>query len=78
VVGARAKGGHVEVAVRAKALALACELHAPVPGRFSDNGFDLLPGETRILRFTPAKAGIIKGPWEALCLNQLAVEARRP
>jgi beta-mannosidase len=78
VVGAREKDGHVEVAVRSQALALACELHAPVPGRFSDNGFDLLPGETRILRFSPAKAGVIKGPWEALCLNQMAIEARRP
>jgi hypothetical protein len=78
VVGARAKDDRIEVAVRAKNLAQAVELHAPVPGRFSENGFDLLPGETRRLVFIPDKPGPIKGAWQALCLNQCAFEARRP
>jgi beta-mannosidase len=77
VVGARADDGTVEVAVRASHLTLAVELHAPVAGRFSDNGFDLLPGETRRLRFTPDKPGPIRGAWQALCLNQCVREARR-
>jgi beta-mannosidase len=77
VVGARGKDDHVEVAVRAGKLALSVELHAPVPGRFSDNGFDLLPGETRVLKFVPEKIQTIKGPWQALTLNQMQVFARQ-
>lgn len=78
VVGARAAEDAIEVAVSSKRLALAVELHAPVPGRFSDNGFDLLPGETRRLSFIPDQSGAIRGAWQALCLNQMQAEARRP
>jgi beta-mannosidase len=77
VVGAKEDGDGFQVAVRSQHLALAVELHAPVAGEFSDNGFDLLPGETKILRFTPAKDGAVKGAWQALCLNQFQAEARR-
>jgi beta-mannosidase len=77
VVGAKADGDGFQVAVRSQRLALAVELHAPVPGDFSDNGFDLLPGETRLLRFTPARPGAVKGAWQALCLNHFVAEARR-
>ena len=77
VVGAREHEEHVDVAVSTKKLALAVELHAPVPGKFSQNGFDLLPGETRQLRFTPDKPGKIKGAWQVLTLNQMQREARR-
>jgi hypothetical protein len=68
---------HVEVALRARHLTLAVELHAPVAGRFSDNGIDLLPGETRILRFSPDKGGAIKGAWTGLSLNRLQQVARQ-
>ena len=78
VAGARPKGDGVEVAVRSRTLALACELHAPVAGRFSDNGFDLLPGETRIVAFHPAKPGSIEGAWDVMTLNQMQAESRRP
>lgn len=78
VVGARAVGDRIEVAVRCKKLALSVELHAPVPGRFSDNGFDVLPGETRVLTFIPDKAAPIKGAWTALTLNQMQALAKLP
>jgi beta-mannosidase len=77
LAGARAKGEGIEVAVRSKALALACEVSAPVPGAFSDNGFDLLPGETRVLRFKPSRPGAIRGPWAVKTLNQMGAESRR-
>jgi beta-mannosidase len=71
----RSEGAAVAVTVRARCLALGVELHAPVPGRFSDNGFDLLPGETRHLRFTPERTEVGRGGWQALCLNQNMGEA---
>jgi len=44
------------VAVGARALARAIELTTAAPGRFEDNYFDLLPGETRMIRFLPEGA----------------------
>jgi len=41
------QGEVVFVQIRARKLARYVELHASVPGRFSDNGFDMLPGEAR-------------------------------
>ena len=78
VVGARVVGSMVEVAVRARHLTLGVELHAPVAGRFSDNGFDVLPGETRLLTFIPEKEEAIKGAWSALSLNRMQVLSRLP
>jgi hypothetical protein len=77
LVGAKASGDAVEVAIHAKTLAMACELSAPVAGRFSDNGFDLLPDETRVLRFVPDRPAAIKGAWSVKTVNQMAAEARR-
>jgi len=76
VAGARPGKDRVRVAVRSRSLALACEVQAPVPGRFSDNGFDLLPGETRVLEFIPERPGAIRGPWSVKTLNQAQVLAR--
>lgn len=41
----------------ATGLALFVALEADQPGRFSDNGFDLLPGRSVIVHFTPAVPG---------------------
>jgi beta-mannosidase len=76
-LGARPQGDGVELAVQARHLALALEIQAPVPGRFSDNGFDLLPGETRRLSFIPQRPGPIRGAWTLYTLNQAQAEARR-
>ena len=76
-LGARPQGAGVELAVQARHLALALEIQAPVPGRFSDNGFDLLPGETRRLTFIPRRPGPIRGAWTLYTLNQAQAEARR-
>ncbi|MFN7223460.1 MAG: glycoside hydrolase family 2 protein [Paracoccaceae bacterium] len=32
-------------------------LEADCPGRFSDNAFTLIPGQDRVIRFTPSAAG---------------------
>jgi beta-mannosidase len=42
--------------VRARSLARAVELQSDAPGRFEDNFFDLLAGETRSVRFLPDAA----------------------
>ena len=42
------------ITLTAKALALFVVAEADVPGRFDDNGFTLLPGQDRVVTFTPA------------------------
>lgn len=42
------------ITLTAKALALFVAVEADVPGRFDDNGFTLLPGQDRVVSFTPA------------------------
>jgi len=76
-LGGRAQGAGIELAVQARHLSLACEIQAPVLGRFSANGFDLLPGETRRLSFIPESPGPIRGAWALTTLNHLQAEARR-
>ena len=51
-------GGH-DITLTCRALAPFTALEADVPGRFADNAFALLPGEDRVIRFTPADAGAI-------------------
>lgn len=77
-ITARAGSAGMELTLRSRGLALACEVAAPVPGRFSDNGFDLLPGEARRVLFVPARPGPVHGAWRAQTLNQAQTEARRP
>jgi hypothetical protein len=61
------------VRIRATHLARAVELGSNVPGQFSDNGFDLLPGETRDIVFSPAKAGA-KPVFHCQSLNAIALK----
>jgi beta-mannosidase len=68
-----AQSGLTFVRVRARSLTRYVELHASKPGVFSDNGFDLLPGEARELVFTPASHGP-RARFEALSLNAVALK----
>lgn len=52
----KADGSH-EITLVAKALALFVLLEASVPGRFSDNAFDMTAGESRTIGFVPESAG---------------------
>lgn len=45
--------GAFDVTVKASGLALHVMIEADVAGRYSDNAFDLLAGETKVIRFTP-------------------------
>ncbi|KSV87689.1 glycoside hydrolase family 2 protein [Sinorhizobium sp. GL28] len=45
--------GAFDVSVKASGLALHVMIEADVAGRYSDNAFDLLAGETKLVRFTP-------------------------
>jgi beta-mannosidase len=47
--------GQVEISVRASGLALFVMLESDVPGRYSDNVFDLSAGEVRKIIFTPTR-----------------------
>ena len=51
---ARAEGGRSIVRVHSAQLARNVWLTTPHPGTFSDNHFDLLPGETAEVAFTPS------------------------
>ena len=42
-----------QISITAQSLALFVAVEADIPGRFDDNAFTLLPGETRVLQFTP-------------------------
>lgn len=46
-------GSRYRIKVTSSKFAKSVELTAEVDGIFSDNGFDLLPGETKIIDFTP-------------------------
>ena len=61
------------IRIHARKLALAVELLANVPGQFSDNGFDLLPGERRDIVFSPSKPGA-KARFEVKTLNAIALK----
>ncbi len=50
---AAAGEGAFDVTVKASGLALHVMIEADVVGRYSDNAFDLLAGETKVIRFTP-------------------------
>lgn len=52
----KSDGTH-EITLTANALALFVLVEADVPGRFSDNAFDMTAGESRTIRFTPGNAG---------------------
>ncbi|KSV79815.1 beta-mannosidase [Sinorhizobium sp. GW3] len=45
--------GAFDVTVKASGLALHAMIEADVAGHYSDNAFDLLAGETKVIRFTP-------------------------
>ena len=49
--------GAYEIALSAKGLALFVMIEANVPGRFSDNVFDMIGGESRSIGFVPEDAG---------------------
>ena len=46
-------GETYDITVTSEGLALFTMAEADTEGRFSDNAFDMMPGETRTLRFTP-------------------------
>ena len=50
----KADGAH-ELTLTAEKLALFVLVEASVPGRFSDNAFDMTAGESRVLRFVPER-----------------------
>ncbi len=70
-IGVRRMAGAWEVTLNSPVLALSAEVRAPLPGRFDDNGVDLLPGERRRLIFRPAAAAA-RGRWEVATLNAMA------
>ncbi len=58
--------------LRASRLARYVELSSSKPGQFSDNGFDLLPGERRTIVFTPDDPGA-GASFSVKTLNQIAL-----
>lgn len=56
-ISVAADGESHEITVSATGLSLFTAVEADVAGRFTDNAFDLLPGETKKIRFTPKDAG---------------------
>ncbi|MFT4699614.1 MAG: beta-mannosidase, partial [Yoonia sp.] len=46
------------ITLTSKGLSLFTSLEADTKGRFSDNAFDMLPGETRTITFTPTDASV--------------------
>jgi Beta-galactosidase/beta-glucuronidase len=46
--------GSFDLLVKAQGVALFVLVETDVPGRYSDNAFDLAAGESRLIRFTPA------------------------
>ncbi len=61
--------GSFALDVGASGLALFVMLESPVPGRFSDNAFDLTAGETRRIIFTPAAPLAETPPFRAYDLH---------
>lgn len=57
-------GDAVRIELAAERPAFHVMVEAPVPGRFSDNVFDILPGETVALTFTPAPGTAFPGAQE--------------
>ncbi len=56
------KAGVWGVSIKARRLARYVELQANLAGTFSDNGFDLLPGESRWIEFKSAQAARLSRP----------------
>ena len=46
------------ITLTSKGLSLFTSLEAGTKGRFSDNAFDMLPGETQTITFTPTDASV--------------------
>jgi beta-mannosidase len=71
-LAARVCDGVWMLELRAATLTLACEVSGPSPSGFSDNGFDLLPGERREITWKGAPPG--RPPrWSLRTLNALVV-----
>jgi beta-mannosidase len=47
-----------QITLTSKGLSLFTSLEADTNGRFSDNAFDMLPGETRTITFTPTDTSV--------------------
>ncbi len=47
--------GGVSIRLAAESCALFVAVESPIPGRFDDNWFTLLPGREKQVRFTPAR-----------------------
>lgn len=75
-IKAKKKGAGWQVEVKVRRFAAAVELSAPMAGRFGDNGFDLLPGEKRVVGFVPAGKGKATGKWGVKTLNGIARKSR--
>lgn len=68
---AKRKGGEYRITLSSEVLAKDVQLSAPMAGHFSDNYFDLMPGEKKVVTFQAedAKAGDIE--IRIKCLNNL-------
>ena len=72
---AEADGELVFIRLKAQKLARCVELSASQAGQFSDNGFDLLPGEAREIVFSPADASQ-RARFSFKTLNEIALKRR--
>ena len=71
---AKRKGGEYRITISSDVLAKDVQLTAPVPGHFSDNYFDLQPGEKRVVTFQAATPTTADLTITIKCLNNIASE----
>ena len=71
VVRSEASKGDLQITLQAPKPAYFVSLESNEPGHFDDNAFDLLPGETRIIRFTPQTSGGAERAAHSLILRNL-------
>jgi beta-mannosidase len=65
------KGGALAITLKAKALALYVSLECDAAGHFSNNAFDLLPGESITITFTPDNPSDMKRAGDTLMIRDL-------
>jgi beta-mannosidase len=63
--------GAVSIAITAKAIALYVSAECDVAGHFSDNAFDLLLGESRVITFTPDNPADLARAKDTLLIRDL-------
>jgi beta-mannosidase len=65
------KGGALSIAITAKHIALYVSAECDVAGHFSDNAFDLLAGESRVITFTPDNPADLPRAKDTLLIRDL-------